>query len=162
MVNNMDCGNNIDLITIDLCKALDSIPHDKLSHKLSKYGMIGKTLNWISSFLNNRVFNVFLNSEYPSSRPVLSSVPQGSCSGPYLYAELGTRLKWARPRPRPRHMLQDQDETETFVLKARRDETKTQNYQDKTQDILLLYYSLHHVIAQNNVIYCFLLQAIWL
>ena len=76
--------------------------------------------------------------------------------------ELGTRLKWARPRPRPRHMLQDQDETETFVLKARRGETKTQNYQDKTQDILLLYYSLHHVIAQNNVIYCFLLQAIWL
>ena len=85
IVNNMDCGNNIALITIDLCKAFDSIPHDELIHKLSKYGKISKTLNWISSFLNNRVFNVLLNSEYSSPRPVSSSVPQGFCLGPYLY-----------------------------------------------------------------------------
>ena len=45
IVNNMDCGNNIALITIDLCKAFDSIPHDELIHKLSKYGKISKTLN---------------------------------------------------------------------------------------------------------------------
>ena len=85
MVNNIDCGNNVDLITIDLCKAFDSIPHNKLIHKLSKYGIIGKILNCISSFLNNRVFNVRLNSEYSNPYPVLSSVPQGSCLGPYLY-----------------------------------------------------------------------------
>ena len=35
MVNNIDCGNNVDLITIDLFKAFDSIPHNKLIHKLS-------------------------------------------------------------------------------------------------------------------------------
>ena len=85
IVNNINCDNNVDLITIDLCKAFDSIPHNKLFHKLSKYGIIGKTLNWISSFLNNRVFIVCLNSEYSNPYPVLSSVPQGSCLGPYLY-----------------------------------------------------------------------------
>ena len=94
MVNNIDCGNNVDLITIDLCKAFDSIPHNKLIHKLSKYGIIGKTLNWISSFLNNRVFNVRLNSEYSNPYPVLSSVPQGSCLGPYLYVLFVILLKF--------------------------------------------------------------------
>ena len=68
----------------DLCKAFDSIPHNKLIHKLSKYGIIGKTLNWISSFLNNRVFNVCSQSKYSNPYPILSSVPQGSCLGPYL------------------------------------------------------------------------------
>ena len=85
MVNNIDCGNNVDLITIDLCKAFDSITHNKSIHKLSKYGISDNILNWISSFLNNRVFNVHLNSEYSKPYPVLSSVPQGSCLGPYLY-----------------------------------------------------------------------------
>ena len=82
---NIDCGNNVDLITIDICKAFDSIPHNKLIHKLSTYGIIGKTLNWMSSFLNNRVFNVCLNFEYSNPYSVLNSVPQGSCLGPYLH-----------------------------------------------------------------------------
>ena len=85
MVNNIDCGNNVDLVKINLCKAFDAIYHNKLIHKLSKYGIIGKTLNWISSVFNNRVFNVRLNSEYSNPYPVLSSVPQGSCLGLYLY-----------------------------------------------------------------------------
>ena len=85
MVNNIECGNNAELITIDLCKAFDSIPHNKLIHKLSKYCIIGKTLNWISSFLNNKVFNVRLKSEYSNPYPLLSSVPQGLYLSSYLY-----------------------------------------------------------------------------
>ena len=42
-------------------------------------------MNWISSFLNDRVFNVHFNSEYSNPYLVLSSVPPGSCLGPYLY-----------------------------------------------------------------------------
>ena len=43
-------------------------------------------LNWIKEFLNNRTFNVLINNINSFVFPVISSVPQGSKTGPVLYS----------------------------------------------------------------------------
>ena len=63
----------------------DSISHSKLIHKLYSYGIQGKLLNWIKEFLNNRTFSVLINNINSLIFPVISSVPQGSKTGPLFY-----------------------------------------------------------------------------
>nr|CAD2176174.1 unnamed protein product [Meloidogyne enterolobii] len=76
---------NIDCIYIDFKKAFDSVPHDLLINKLYRIGIRGKILNWISSFLSNRIFRVKINNELSKPRNIKSGVPQGSVLGPLLF-----------------------------------------------------------------------------
>ena len=46
-----DRGHPLDVIYLDCKKAFDSVPHHRLLEKLSKYGIKGKILNWITDFL---------------------------------------------------------------------------------------------------------------
>jgi len=49
-----DYGDNIDVLNIDLSKAFDTDVHAKLLLKLSWYGIFGKILYFIKSYLTNR------------------------------------------------------------------------------------------------------------
>ncbi len=40
-------GQGIDIIYTDFRKAFDSVPHKRLVHKLSKYGITGSLLRWL-------------------------------------------------------------------------------------------------------------------
>ena len=50
ITSSLDHGQPIDVIYLDLQKALDSVPHNRLLRKVESYGISGNFLNWIKGF----------------------------------------------------------------------------------------------------------------
>jgi ribonucleases P/MRP protein subunit RPP40 len=70
---------------LDYKKAFDSVPHRRLIEKLKTFGITGKVLKWLESFLSARTMRVGLRGTYSDEVPVISGVPQGSVIGPLLF-----------------------------------------------------------------------------
>ena len=79
--------NNLatDVIYIDLSKAFDSVPINRLISKLSSFGICSPLLDLIQYYLTNRTYTVRVGNAYSNNKPIPSGVPQGSVCGPILF-----------------------------------------------------------------------------
>ena len=73
-------------MSLDLSAAFDTVDHDTLLGRLeNRFGITGKALSWLTSYLTDRTQLVKVASEHSTSRKLLCGVPQGSVLGPILY-----------------------------------------------------------------------------
>ena len=82
---DLDAGNYIGAVLIDLSKAFDCINHDLLLAKMHAYGFSLKSLALVKSYLSNRRQRVTLNGVCSSWKDICIGVPQGSILGSLLF-----------------------------------------------------------------------------
>ena len=84
LLRNNDKGLQTDMVILDFSKAFDTVPHEKLLHKLEKYGINGNIHSWLEMFLTKRHMHVVVDGDFSDSVTVDSGVPQGSVLGQLL------------------------------------------------------------------------------
>lgn len=83
--HNLDKGDVVIALFIDIKKAFDCVNHQLLLRKLSQLGITGTTFNIFRSFLDNREQYVNIENENSIKRQVKSGVPQGAILSPTLF-----------------------------------------------------------------------------
>ena len=83
--DNMDKGRLTGVVFLDIRKAFDSVDHSILLEKVQFYGVTGRELMWIKSYLTAQQQQCLVNGCLSSQSNLLCGVPQGSILGPLLF-----------------------------------------------------------------------------
>ena len=84
-LKEMDDGNITGVTLLDFRKAFDLVNHNILLEKLQLYNFDHQSVNWVRSYLQNRLQCVNIGNVMSSHLPIKCGVPQGSVLGPLLF-----------------------------------------------------------------------------
>jgi hypothetical protein len=84
-VEEVDDGNLVGVMMVDLSAAFDMVDHGILLKKLELFGLDEMALHWMKSYLSGCSQSVFVDGCLSPPLNVECGVPQGSILGPLLY-----------------------------------------------------------------------------
>ena len=85
LYRKLDSGESVDIVTIDMQKAFDTIDISLLLTKLSNYGVSGSIVNVLSAYLIARRQCVQIDASRSNFVTINSGLPQGSVLSPFLF-----------------------------------------------------------------------------
>ena len=91
----LDNHKVISLVSMDLSKAFDTLPHDLIVKKLEDYGGDSKVINLVTNYLSDRHQRVRLSGQHSSMKTIMKGVFQGSILGPILFNIFMNDLSYA-------------------------------------------------------------------
>ena len=80
----LDNRKIVGLVSMDLHKAFDMLPHSLIIQKLAKYGADDNTVSLIKDYSRGRKQRVKLACTFSPWLPVKRGIPQGSILGPFV------------------------------------------------------------------------------
>ena len=84
-VEEVDDGNLVGVMMVDLSAAFDMVDHDILLKKLQLFGLDDMALSWVKSYLSGRCQSVYVDGCLSPPLYIACGVPQGSVLGMLLY-----------------------------------------------------------------------------
>jgi hypothetical protein len=84
-VDSLAEGVGVDAIVVDLSKAFDLVPHDRLHTKLAASGVDSRVVVWVTEFLVGRMQTVRVRGKLSKEVKVTPGVQQESVLGPLLF-----------------------------------------------------------------------------
>jgi len=85
LYKELDSGNKVIAIFLDLAKAFDRVNYKILLQLLPSFGIKNVSLNWFKSYITNRKQMVKINNVVGHESSINCGVPQGSVLGPILF-----------------------------------------------------------------------------
>jgi len=84
-MGSIDEGSYVGALLVDLSKAFDTVPHQKLLMRLADIGCSVSALNWFSSYLTDRMQRVVQPSVTTEWKSVTRGAPQGGGLSPRFF-----------------------------------------------------------------------------